>query len=130
MAKTDDRPVDAGLALLKGKDETTAVAWWKERFSSIAAVPEDTARVGALTPTLRELTRITDEQERRRLTRARLIAFAQLPQGERDLIMAARKRAWEIDAEVLDRDQKLVDQLLPELDPDVRSAYPPPPSPR
>ncbi|HEX4743863.1 MAG TPA: hypothetical protein VFW12_04250, partial [Candidatus Limnocylindria bacterium] len=75
MAKTDDRPVDVGLAALKGKDEPTLVEWWKTRFGMIAGIPQDIARVGALTPQLRELTRIADEAERRKLTRARMIAF-------------------------------------------------------
>ena len=128
MAKPDDRPVDAGLALLKGKDEPTAIEWWKERLGAIAAVPEETARVGALTPTLRELTRISDDTERRRLTRARIIAFAHLPSEQRQLLVTARKRAWDVDRDVLDRDQKLVDELLPAVDPDVRAAYPSPPA--
>jgi hypothetical protein len=126
VAKPDDRPVDSGLASLRGKDEATLVDWWKERLQLIAAIPQDIARVGALTPTLRELVRVGDDAERRKLTRARIVAFAQLPQDQRQTIMAARKAAWNVDKDVLDRDQKLVEELLPSLDASVRSAYPSP----
>lgn len=126
MSKNDDRPVDVGLAALKGKDEPALVEWWKTRFAMIASIPQEVARVGALTPQLRELTRIADEGERRKLTRARMIAFAQLPADQREPIAAARKRAWDVDREVLQKDQTLVEELLPSLDPSIRSAYPAP----
>lgn len=126
MSKNDDRPVDVGLAALKGKDEPALVEWWKTRFAMIASIPQEVARVGALTPQLRELTRIADEGERRKLTRARMIAFAQLPAEQREPIAAARKRAWDVDREVLQKDQTLVEELLPSLDPSIRSAYPAP----
>lgn len=126
MSKNDDRPVDVGLAALKGKDEPALIEWWKTRFGMIAAIPQEIARVGALTPQLRELTRISDDAERRRLTRARMIAFAQLPPEQREPITAARKKAWEVDREVLQKDQTLVEELLPSLDPSIRSAYPAP----
>lgn len=126
MSKNDDRPVDVGLAALKGKDEPALVEWWKTRFTMIASIPQEVARVGALTPQLRELTRIADEGERRKLTRARMIAFAQLPAEQREPIAAARKRAWDVDREVLQKDQTLVEELLPSLDPSIRSAYPAP----
>ncbi len=126
MAKTDDRPVDVGLAALKGEDEPTLVEWWKTRFGMIAAIPQDIARVGALTPQLRELTRIADEAERRKLTRARMIAFAQIPHEQQRLVMEARKKAFAIDPVVLEKDQKMVDELMPTLDASVRAAYPTP----
>ncbi len=126
MAKTDDRPIDVGLAALKGKDEPALIEWWKTRFGMIAAIPQDMARVGALTPQLRELTRITDDGERRKLTRARMVAFSQLPADQQRLVMEARKGAWEIDRAVLEKDQQMVDEILPSLDPSVRAAYPPP----
>ncbi len=130
MAKTDDRPIDIGLAALKGKDEPTLIEWWKTRFGMIAAIPQDMARVGALTPQLRELTRITDDGERRKLTRARMVAFSQLPQDQQRLVMEARKKAWEIDRTVLEKDQQMADEILPSLDQSVRAAYPaPPPKP-
>lgn len=125
MAKTDDRPIDVGLAALKGKDEPELIEWWKTRFGMIAAIPQDIARVGALTPQLRELTRIADA-ERRKLTRARMIAFSQLPADQQRLLMEARKKAFEVDRTVLESDQKLVDELLPSLDASVRAAYPAP----
>jgi hypothetical protein len=124
VAKTDDRPIDVGLAALKGKDEPTLVEWWKARFGMIAAIPQDIARVGALTPQLRELTRIADDAERRKLTRARMIAFSQLPTEQQRLVLAAREKAWEVDKAVLEKDQQLVDELAPTLDASVRQGYP------
>ncbi|HTH70969.1 MAG TPA: hypothetical protein VL493_06780 [Candidatus Saccharimonadales bacterium] len=124
MAKKDDRPIDVGLAALSGNDEAAAIAFWKKRFELIAAIPNDIARVGALTPQLRELTRMTSEPERERLTRARIVAFAQLPTDVRQKITDARKAAWNIDKGVLEKDQALVDKILPTVDASVRSAYP------
>ncbi len=124
MAKTDDRPIDVGLAALKGKDEPSLVEWWKTRFGMIAAIPQDIARVGALTPQLRELTRITDDAERRKLTRSRMIAFTQIPAEQQRLVTEARTRAWAVDRAVLEKDQKMVDELVPTLDASVRQAYP------
>jgi hypothetical protein len=123
-SKKDTRPIDVGLASLVGSDEATAVEFWKKRFEMTAAVPNDIARVGALTPQMRELTRIDNLEERKRLTRARLIAFTKLPQEQRQLITAARRKAFEVDRAVMEADQKLVDELLPTLDASVRSAYP------
>lgn len=125
MAKTDDRPIDVGLAALRGKDEPELIEWWKTRFGMIAAIPQDIARVGALTPQLRELTRIADA-ERRKLTRARMIAFSRLSSDQQRLLMEARKKAFEVDRAVLEKDQQLVDELLPSLDASVRAAYPTP----
>jgi hypothetical protein len=126
MAKKDDRPIDVGLAALNGNDEAAAIAFWKKRFELIAAIPSDIARVGALTPQLRELTRMANEAERERLTRARIVAFAQLPADRRQLLAAARKAAWDVDRAVLEKDQALVDKILPTVDASVRSAYPAP----
>jgi hypothetical protein len=124
--KKDTRPVDEGLAQLLGSDEPTAIEFWKKRFKLTAAVPSDVARVGALTPQIRELTRVDNLEERKRLTRARIIAFAQLSPEERQTISAARRKAFEVDPAVLKADQELVDQLMPTLDEKVRSAYPGP----
>jgi hypothetical protein len=123
-SKKDTRPVDVGLASLVGSDEPTAIEFWKKRFELTAAVPSDIARVGALVPQMRELTRVTDLEERKRLTRARLIAFTKLPAEQRQLVAAARRKAFEVDRAVMEADQKLVDELLPTLDASVRSAYP------
>ena len=101
MAKNDDRPIDVGLAALKGKDEPTLVEWWKARFGMIAAIPQEIARAGAMTPQLRELTRIADDAERRKLTRARMIAFGQIPAEQQRLVSEARKKAWERAVRVL-----------------------------
>ncbi len=122
--KKDTRPVDEGLAGLHGKTDAELIEWWKQRFMLIADIPSDTARVGALTPQLRELSRITDQEERKRLTRARMIALPQLDAAKRERIAEARKRAWDVDRGVLEADQKIVDELLPTLDESVRAAYP------
>jgi hypothetical protein len=124
MARKDERPVDVGLAALLGKDEPSLVEWWKQRMALIAAIPQDTARVGALTPQLRELSRVADLTERKKLTRARMVAFAQLPEDQKNVLRAARQRAWDVDRAVLEADQKLVDELLPTLDEATRAAYP------
>ena len=122
--KKDTRPVDEGLAQLRGSDENTAIQFWKKRFELTAAVPSEVARVGALTPQIRELTRVDDLEERKRLTRARIIAFAQLPPDQRQAMASARKKAFEVDPKILEDDQKLVDEILPTVDANVRAAYP------
>ena len=91
MAKKDERPVDAGLAALVGKSEPELIDFWKQRFGLIAAIPMDTARVGALTPQLRELVRIQNREERKRLTTARMKAFTQLPADQQERISKTRK---------------------------------------
>jgi len=113
MAKKDDRPVDAGLAELRGKPEQEAIEFWKRRFGMIAAIPSDIARVGAITPQLRELVRIEDREERKRLTAARIKAFIQLPAEQRELLAKGRHAAFEVDKGVLEEDQKVIDELLP-----------------
>ena len=123
-SKKDKRPIDVGLASLVGSDEATAIEFWKKRFELTAAVPNDIARVGALTPQMRELTRIDNLEERKRLTKARLIAFAKLAPEQRQVIAAARRKAFDVDRGVMETDQKLVDELLPTLDASIRSAYP------
>jgi hypothetical protein len=115
MAKKDERPIDAGLAALRGKSEQEAIDFWKRRFGMIAAIPVDSARVGALTPQLRELVRIPDREERKRLTAARMKAFVQLPQDQQDRIMATRKAAFDVDRGVLEEDQRMVDELIPTI---------------
>ena len=124
--KKDTRHIDEGLAQLLGSDEPAAIEFWKKRLKLTAAVPSDVARVGALTPQIRELTRVENIEERKRLTRARIIAFAQLAPEERQTLAAARVKAFAVDPAVLKADQELVDQLLPTLDENVRSAYPTP----
>ena len=115
MAKKDDRPVDAGLAALVGKSEQELIDFWKQRFGLISAIPVDTARVGALTPQLRELVRIENREERKRLTTARMKAFAQLPGDQLERISKTRQAAYNIDRGVLEEDQKMVDEILPTL---------------
>ena len=115
MAKKDDRPIDAGLAALVGKSEQELIDFWKQRFGLISAIPLDTARVGALTPQLRELVRIENREERKRLTAARMKAFAQLPGDQQERITKTRQAAYNIDRGVLEEDQKMVDEILPTL---------------
>jgi hypothetical protein len=123
-SKKDTRPVDVGLASLAGKSEGEAVEFWKARLVQIAQIPSEIARVGALTPQLRELSRIDGLEERKRLTRARILAFAQLSSDQQQLIATARAKAWSVDQGVMDADQKLVDEILPTVDESVRRVYP------
>jgi hypothetical protein len=123
-SKKDTRPIDVGLASLVGSDENTAIEFWKKRLEMTAAVPNEIARVGALAPQMRELTRIANLEERKRLTRARIIALTKIAPEQRQLIAAAHRKAFDVDREMMEADQKLVDELLPGLDASVRSAYP------
>lgn len=123
-SKKDTRPVDVGLAALAGKSEGEAVEFWKGRLIQISQIPSEIARVGALTPQLRELSRLESLEERKRLTRARILAFAQLSTDQQQLIATARAKAWSVDKGVMDADQTLVDQILPTLDENVRRVYP------
>lgn len=123
-SKKDTRPVDVGLAALAGKSEGEAVEFWKGRLIQITQIPSEIARVGALTPQLRELSRLESLEERKRLTRARILAFAQLSTDQQQLIATARAKAWSVDKGVMDADQTLVDQILPTLDENVRRVYP------
>lgn len=122
--KKDTRPVDVGLAALLGKSEGETVEFWKRRLVEIAQIPTEIARVGALTPQLRELSRVDSADERRRLTRARILGFAQLSSDQQQLIAAARAKAWSVDPTLMDGDQKLVDEILPTVDENVRRVYP------
>lgn len=122
MAKKDDRPLDIGLVALAGKDEGTATAWWTQRFGLIAAIPQDIARVGALTPQLRELSRL-DPAERRRLTKARMTAFVQLPPEQRATIAAARMAAFAVDPPLMESDEAIVQELVPSV-PGADTVYP------
>ncbi len=122
--KKDERPVDQGLASLHGKSEAEAVDWWKKRLALIVAIPNETARVGAVTPQLRELSRIADTEERKRLTRARIVAMGQMPEDQLRLLLAAREKAWSVDRGVLEADQQIVDEIRPTLDEGAKRAAP------
>lgn len=122
--KKDTRPVDVGLAALLGKGEGEIVDFWKGRLTQIAQIPSEPARIGALTPQLRELSRVDDDAERRRLTRARMIAFAQLSPDQQQLLAVARAKAFTVDPGVMESDQKRVDEILPTVDENVRRVYP------
>ena len=114
MAKIEDRAVDAGVAELRGKDDATAVEWWRQRFALIAGIPTEVARVGALLPQMRELSRLP-EAERRRLTKLRMQAFTSVPSDQRQLVMSARKLSYAFDPDLVNGDDQLVQQLIPEV---------------
>jgi hypothetical protein len=106
----DYRPVDAGTADLPGKTDTEIVEFWKRRFEMIAAIPAETARVGAITPQIREVSRLP-EAERKRQTQARITAFAQLTGDQQQRVRAARRGAFDVDAALMEADEKLIAEL-------------------
>lgn len=114
MPKTDDRPLDVGLAALRGNDEASAIEWWKQRLALIAAIPVETARAGAMVPQIRELSRLP-AAERRRLTKAQMQAFVQLPRDQQELILVARKTGRSIDPELLASDDAVLTALSGEV---------------
>jgi len=114
MAKTDDRPLDVGLAALRGNDEASVIEWWKQRLALIAAIPVETARAGAMVPQIRELSRLP-AAERRRLTKAQMQAFVQLPRDQQELIFVARKTGRSIDPELLASDDAVLKALSGEV---------------
>lgn len=114
MAKTDDRPLDVGLAALRGNDEASVIEWWKQRLALIAAIPVETARAGAMVPQIRELSRLP-AAERRRLTKAQMQAFVQLPRDQQELILVARKTGRSIDPELLASDDAVLKALSGEV---------------
>ncbi len=115
MAEKGERPVDQGVASLLGTDEAAAVAWWKQRFALIAAIPSETGRVGALVPQLRELARVADRTERVRLTLARMLAFASLTAEQQEPVLRARQAAYGVDRALVEDDQRIVDELIPQV---------------
>ena len=114
MAKIEARAVDSGLVAIRGEDETRAIQWWKDRFALLAGIQTDAARAGALVPQFRELASFP-EADRRRLTRARMQAFVQVPSDQRQRILAARQLANAIDPALLASDDAVVQQLIPEV---------------
>lgn len=114
MAKIEERPVDAALATLRGRDDASAIEWWKQRLALLAAIPSDVARAGALVPQMRELSRLPDG-ERRRLTKARMQAFMAIGADERQRVLAARKLANAIDPDVAKSDDQVTQGLIAEI---------------
>jgi hypothetical protein len=114
MAKVEDRPVDAGLAGLKGKSDAEVLEWMKQRQTLTAAVPTDVARAGALLPMLRELSRLPAD-ERRRITKIRLQAFQQLPRDQQDKLVTARKLGNAADPDLLESDTAVIRGLKGEV---------------
>lgn len=110
----DYRPVDSGVAELAGKSDAELVEFWKRRFEMLAAIPVESARVGALTPQIREVTRLSDG-ERRRVTTARLQAFAQLTGDQQGRIRAARRGAFTVDPEMMEGDERLIAELARDI---------------
>ena len=114
MAKMEDRPVDAGLAVAKGKSDAELREWWKQRFELLAAIPTDVARAGALLPQMRELSRLP-EPERRRLTRERMKAFMSLASDQHHRILAARKLTYAADEDLVKSDDAVADALARDM---------------
>lgn len=114
MAKIEARPVDSGLVGLKGLDDAAAVEWWKKRFALLAGIPTEVARAGALVPQFRQLAEL-GESDRKRLTRARMQAFLQVPGDQRQAILAARQLANAIDPKLLASDDAVAQQLVPDI---------------
>ena len=114
MAKLEARPVDSGLIALRGTDDAAAIDWWKKRFALLAGIPTDIARAGALVPQFRQLAELP-EADRKRFTRARMQAFLQTPEDQKQAIMSARKLASAIDPQLLSNDDAVVQQLIPEV---------------
>ena len=114
MAKPEARAVDPGLLSILSADDAAAIDWWKKRFALLSGIPTDAARAGALIPQLRQLAELP-EADRRRLTRARMQAFLQVPGDQRPAILAARHLASVIDPALLASDDAVVQQLVPEV---------------
>ena len=114
MAKLEQRAVDSAVVALRSQDDASAVDWWKRRFALLAAIPTDVARAGALVPQFRQLAELP-EADRRRLTRARMQAFLQVPADQKQAVLAARQLANAIDPAVLASDDAVVQQLIPEV---------------
>lgn len=114
MAKIEERPVDAALGTLKGKDDAALIDWWKQRFGLISGIPTDVARAGALVPQMRELARLADA-DRRRFTKARMQAFMQVPADQRQRVLAARKLANAIDPDLAKSDDQVTAALAAEI---------------
>lgn len=112
--KKDPRPLDIGLASLHGKDEATAVEWWKQRLTLIAAIPSEAARAGAVLPQFRELSFFPSD-ERRRLTKARMQAFLALPADQQDRILEARRHAASFDPALFQSDTDVTDSVAAEV---------------
>lgn len=114
MAKMEDRPVDAGIAGVKGKNDPELLEWMKQRLTLTASVPTDVARAGAMLPMLREISRLAAE-DRKRLTKIRLQAFQQLPRDQQDKLMTARKLGNASDPELLESDTAVIRGLKGEV---------------
>jgi hypothetical protein len=114
MAKMEDRPVDSGVAGVKGKSDPEILEWMKQRLTLTAAVPTDVARAGAILPMIREISRLTPD-ERKRLTRIRLQAFQQLPRDQQDRLTTALKLANASDPDLLESDTAVIRGLKGEV---------------
>ena len=115
MAKLEERPVDSGVAGARTLDDAALVEWWRKRFTMVAGVPAETARAGVLLPQMRQLARLPDE-ERRRLTKARMRAFLSLPGDQRQLILAARRHADAVDPDLAKSDDAVAQSLVSEVE--------------
>lgn len=114
MAKIEERPVDVGVAALRGKDDAAVVEWWKQRLALLAGIPTDVARAGAILPQMRELARMPAD-ERRRLIKARIQAVVAAPADQRAKALAAMRLANAADPALVKSDQEIAQQLVPEV---------------
>ena len=114
MAKLDERPVDSGLANVRGKSDAEVLEWMKQRLTLVAAVPTDVARAGATLPMLREISHLPAE-ERRRLTKLRLQAFQSLSADQQEKLVVARKLGNASDPQLLADDAAVIRGLKGEV---------------
>lgn len=114
MAKMEDRPVDSGIAGVKGKSDPELLEWMKQRLTLTAGVPTDVARAGAMLPMLREMARLSAD-ERRRITKIRLQAFQQLPRDQQDKLLTARKLGNASDPDLIESDMAVIRGLKGEV---------------
>lgn len=114
MAKMEDRPVDSGVAGVKGKSDPEILEWMKQRLTLTASVPTDVARTGAMLPMLREMSRLTPD-ERKRLTKIRLQAFQQLPRDQQEKLVTARRLGNASDPDLLESDTAVIRGLKGEV---------------
>ena len=98
-------------------------AWWTERFTALAADPDEERRITSLVSALRALRQV-DPDERRRLTRARMRAAIALPPPVRDLVFATRATAAKREPALDADDNAVVAELIPTI-PEAAGFRPP-----
>ncbi len=117
---SDRRPLDHVLVSQLGKPEEELIAWWKQRFEQIAAIPLASARAGALVPVWRELATLS-KADRLTLSRARVLAFTQLTPDQQARILEAREIGDLQVPEIAADDTTFVDgEVVPTLPADLQ----------